>query len=84
MILTALDAALGVDLVEVGRHHLADHAVSGSRSAVRHGVANADLIIDGTCGRNRLSGPNIAADQGKSGGPQCFATLLCPADPAAR
>ena len=50
--LAASDAALGVDLVEIGRQHLADHAIGGSRTGIGHGVADADLV-----GARRRSGP---------------------------
>ena len=42
--LAAPDAALGVDLVEIGRHHLADHAIGGSRTGIGHGIADPDLV----------------------------------------
>src|SRR3546814_3762270 len=45
--LAAVDPAAVVDLVEVGRDRLADLAVGGGRSAVRHGVADLDLGIGG-------------------------------------
>ena len=43
--LAAVDAALGVDLVEIGRERLADRAIGRSRPAVRHDVADPDLGI---------------------------------------
>jgi hypothetical protein len=43
--LAAVDAALGVDLLEVGLFGLADHAIGGSRSAVGHDVADLDFGI---------------------------------------
>jgi hypothetical protein len=45
--LAAVDAALGVDLVEVGLFGLADHAIGGSGSAIGHDVADLDLGIGG-------------------------------------
>ena len=42
--LAAVDAALGVDLVEIGRQHLADHAIGGSRTGIGHGVADPDFV----------------------------------------
>jgi hypothetical protein len=44
---TAVDAPFGVHLVEVSRKGLADHAVSGSRSAVGHDIADLDFGIGG-------------------------------------
>ena len=43
--LAAVDAALGVDLLEIGFFGLADHAVGGGGSAVGHDVADLDLGI---------------------------------------
>ena len=45
--LAAVDAALGVDLLEVGFFGLADHAIGGRRSAVGHDVADLDFGIGG-------------------------------------
>ena len=47
MDLAAVDAALGIDLVEVVGNGLADDAVSGGRAAIGHGVADPDFIIGG-------------------------------------
>ena len=40
--LAAVDAALGVDHLEIGSLGLADHAIGGGGSAVRHDVADLD------------------------------------------
>src|SRR4029078_3184245 len=45
--LAAVDAARGVYLVESRRFGLADHAVSGRRSAVGHDVADLDFGVGG-------------------------------------
>jgi hypothetical protein len=45
--LAAVDAALGIDLVEIGRLRLADGSVGGRRSAVGHDVADLDFGIAG-------------------------------------
>ena len=42
--LAALDAALGVDLFEIGRDDLADHAIGRSRTGIGHGIADPDLV----------------------------------------
>src|SRR6266403_3846912 len=46
--LAAVDAALGVDLLEVGLLGLADHAVSGGRAAIGHDVADLDFGVGRT------------------------------------
>jgi len=43
--LAAVDAAFGVDLVEIGRLRLADDAVGGRRSAVGHDAADLDFGV---------------------------------------
>ena len=43
--LAAVDAAFGIDLVEVGRFGLADGGVGGCRARIRHDVADLDLGI---------------------------------------
>ena len=43
--LAAVDATLLIDLVEIGRDHLAGDAERGRRSAIGHGVADLDLGI---------------------------------------
>jgi len=45
--LAAVDAALGVDLLEVGVLGLADHAIGGRRSAIGHDVADLDFGVGG-------------------------------------
>src|ERR1019366_9684696 len=45
--LAAVDAAFGIDLPEVGIFGLADHAVSGSGTAIGHDVADLDFGIGG-------------------------------------
>src|SRR5262249_20645662 len=45
--LAAVDAALGIDLVEKGLLGLADHAVSGGRTAIGHDVADLDFGVGG-------------------------------------
>ena len=52
--LAAVDAALGVDLVEIGRDHLADDAIGRGRAAVGHGVADADLAVGWTSRKRAL------------------------------
>ena len=42
--LAAVDAALGVDLVRIGRHDLGDDAVGGGRTGQGGGDANADFV----------------------------------------
>ena len=42
---TRPDAALGIDLVEIGEQRLADRAVGGGRPGVRDDVAEQDLPI---------------------------------------
>src|SRR6266404_5337078 len=48
LILRPLMPAGIVDLLEVSRFGLVDHAVGGSRSAVRHDVADLDFGIGST------------------------------------
>ena len=64
--LAAVDAALGVDLLEVGFLGLADHTVGGSGSAVGHDVADLDLGIGGA-GIVFLLRERAAAGYGKQG-----------------
>src|SRR6266852_3378973 len=45
--LAAVDAAFGVDLLEVGIFGLADHAVGGGRAAVGRDVADLDFGVGG-------------------------------------
>ena len=45
--LAAVDAAFGVDLLEVGLFGLADHAIGGGRTAIGHDVADLDLGVGG-------------------------------------
>src|SRR6516164_7774075 len=42
-----VDAACGVDLVEIGLLGLADHAIGGSRSRIGHDVPDLDLGVGG-------------------------------------
>src|SRR6266700_1523687 len=46
--LAAVDAALGIDLVEIGGFGLADDPVGRGQPAIRNDVADADLGITGT------------------------------------
>jgi hypothetical protein len=43
--LAAVDAAFGVDLVEVSRFRLADHAIGGSGTAIGHDIADLDFSV---------------------------------------
>ena len=45
--LAAVDAALGVDLLEIGRLRLADGAIGRRRTAIGHDIADLDLGIAG-------------------------------------
>ena len=45
--LAAIDAAVLIDHGEIGGFGLADGAVGRSRAAVRHGVADLDLVVAG-------------------------------------
>src|SRR3546814_17853586 len=85
--LAAVDPAAVVDLVEVGRDRLADLAVGGGRSAVRHGVADLDLGIGGARivfaggdggGRKRQAGGGEQCDGARSEercvGKECVST----------
>src|SRR5258707_10069035 len=48
LIFAAIDAALGIDLIEVCSLCFADHSVSGRWSAIGHDVADFDLGIGRT------------------------------------
>src|SRR6202158_546430 len=43
--LAAVDAAFGVDLVEIGCLGLPDHAIGGCRTAIRHDIADFDFGV---------------------------------------
>ena len=60
----AVDAAFGVDLVEIRRDHLADDAIGRGRAAVGHRVADPDLAVARPC-RQRLFREQRAGHGGK-------------------
>ena len=71
--LAAIDAAGSVDLLEIGRLGLADHAIGGGRTAIGHDVADLDFGVGGA-GIVFLLRKRAAArrgEQGKGGGSDC-------------
>ncbi len=74
--LAAVDAALLVDLVEVGNLGLADHAIGGRRPTIRHDVADLDLGVAGA--GIVLAGGNGTSGGGEDdGGRQCCGAQNC-------
>src|SRR6267378_3160247 len=70
--LAAVDAAFGVDLLEVGILGLADHAVGGGWSAVGHDVADLDFGVGGAgviflLGERAAAGGSEQCDSGRKG-----------------
>src|SRR5258708_3248305 len=61
----AVDAALGVDLLEIGLFGFADHAVGGGGAAIGHDVADLDLGV-GRTGVVFLLGKCAAARRSES------------------
>ena len=60
--LAAVDTALGVDLVQIGRDDLGYDAIGGGRTGIWSGVADADFVgARGAAGPCPKAGPAIAA-----------------------
>ena len=79
--LAAVDAAVVVDLLEIGGFGLADHAVGGGRSAVGHDVADLDFGVGGA-GVVFLLREALPPERGEQSQtqPRAIASLLIPRD----